>query len=153
MLVNAIYERLQEGFASTDQTPHTFNTTLNLINDLGYTETLSRTGSKTLFVTPDDVYDQWLQSKGLTYKSLTQTQKKQLFHSSMINNAYLLNLMSNVSGNPPEEAACLRRETASSLLDSVPRLNVADMPVNSLGDPEKDAWKKVREGEKQTIYM
>ncbi|MCF0202364.1 MAG: fasciclin domain-containing protein [Bacteroidaceae bacterium] len=152
-LGNSIYERLQEGFASTDQTPHTFNTTLNLINDLGYTETLSRTGSKTLFVTPDDVYDQWLQSKGLTYKSLTQTQKKQLFHSSMINNAYLLNLMSNVSGNPPEEAACLRRETASSLLDSVPRLNVADMPVNPLGDPEKDAWKKVREGEKQTIYI
>lgn len=144
-LGNSIYERLQEGITVNDGSVRTFSTTLRLIDDLGYTETLSKTGSKTVFATPDDVYDQWFQEKGITYEQLTTTQKKALFNNSMINNAYLLELMSNVSGNPPQEDLCMRRETAVTIYDSIPVYRVADMPVNMLADEEKDAWKKLRD--------
>lgn len=145
-LGNSIYERLQEGIEVNDGSQKTFNTTLRLIDDLGYTETLSKTGSKTLFVTPDDVFAEWFAANGLTYEQMTTAQKKALFNNSMINNAYLLELMSNVSGNPPQEDLCMRRETASSTYDSIPTYRYADMPVSPLdGSVEKDAWKMVRD--------
>ena len=98
-LGNSIYERLEEGIEVNGQTK-TFKTTLRLIDDLGYTETLSKTGSKTLFVASDDAYQAWFRSQNLfgvkSYEELTLEQKKQLFNGTMINNAYLLELMSNV---------------------------------------------------------
>lgn len=144
-LGNSIYERLQEGIETNDGQHRTFNTTLRLIQDLGYEETLGRTGSKTLFVTPDDVYSKWFAEKNISYEQMTMAQKKQLFHNSMINNAYLIGLMSNVSGNPPEEGNCMRRETANTVYDSIPTINVADMPVNPMGDVAKDVWAEFRE--------
>ena len=143
-LGNSIYERLQEGIETNDGKHHTFNTTLNLIKDLGYEETLGRTGSKTLFVTPDEAFDAWFKQKQTSYAALSLTQKKQLFHNSMINNAYLINLMSNVSGNPPEEGDCMRRETANTVYDSIPVMSIAEMPNDPMGDTKKDAWKDLR---------
>lgn len=143
-LGNSIYERLQEGITVKDGSTRSFNTMLRLIDDLGYTETLSKTGSKTLFATPDDVYDQWFKDNNLTYDQLTTTQKKALFNGAMINNAYLLELMSSVSGNPPQEGLCVRRETAATIFDSIPVYRNADMPVNPLADEEKDAWAHLR---------
>jgi len=139
-LGNSIYERLQEGIETNDGQVRTFNTTLKLIQDLGYEETLGRTGSKTLFVTPDDVYAKWFADKHISYEQMTMAQKKQLFHNSMINNAYLIGLMSNVSGNPPEEGNCMRRETASTIYDSIPLIQVSEMPVNPMNDVNKDVW-------------
>ena len=143
-LGNSIYERLQGGITVSDGSTKSFNTMLRLIDDLGYTETLSKTGSKTLFATPDDIYDQWFKDNNLTYEQLTTTQKKALFNGAMINNAYLLELMSSVSGNPPLEGMCVRRETAATIYDSIPVYRVSDMPVNPLADEEKDAWAKLR---------
>lgn len=144
-LGNSIYERLQEGIEVNDGTQKTFNVTLQLIDDLGYKETLSKTGSKTLFATPDDVYEQWFSEKGLTYDQLSTAQKKALFNNSMINNAYLLELLSNVSGNPPQEDLCMRRPTSATTYDSIPVYRNADMPVSPLdGTDEADAWKTVR---------
>ncbi|MCQ2255418.1 MAG: hypothetical protein MJZ29_07965 [Bacteroidaceae bacterium] len=144
-LGNSIYERLQEGIETNDGQVRSFNTTLRLIQDLGYEETLGRTGSKTLFVTPDDVYSKWFAEKGISYEQMTMAQKKQMFHNSMINNAYLIGLMSNVSGNPPEEGNCMRRETANTVYDSIPTINVSDMPVNPMGNFSKDVWAEFRE--------
>lgn len=152
-LGNSIYERLQEGITVNDGSKKSFSTMLRLIDDLGYTETLSKTGSKTLFATPDDVYDQWFKDNNLTYEQLTTTQKKALFNGSMINNAYLIELMSSVSGNPPMEGMCMRRETAATIFDSIPVYKVADMPVNPLADEEKDAWAKLRrQGQDVRMY-
>ena len=53
-LGNSIYERLQEGIDGKS-----FNYTLRLIDDLGQSEVLSQTGSKTLFVASDEDYDKW----------------------------------------------------------------------------------------------
>ncbi len=152
-LGNSIYERLQEGITVNDGSVKTFDTTLRLIDDLGYKSTLSKTGSKTIFATPDDAYAEWFSKKGITYDQLTLAQKKRLFNNTMINNAYLIELMSNVSGNPPEKGLCMRRQTAASIYDSISSITVAEMPVNPFDDVEKDAWAQLRASNKSVpIY-
>jgi len=155
-LGNSIYERLQEGIDGKS-----FNYTIRLIDDLGQTDVLSQTGSKTLFVTSDEEYDKWFSSNSWgvrSYDELTTSQKKQLFNGTMINNAYLIELMSNTeattTNGDPEKGMCMRRETAASIYDNVPTMNPADFPSNvSLpGDPVNKAWKEVRDANKP-IYV
>ncbi|MBQ9636618.1 MAG: fasciclin domain-containing protein [Prevotella sp.] len=132
-LGNSIYERLQED--------GNYNYTLRLIDDLGQTAVLSQTGSKTLFVADDGVYDEFFKSNtwGVRkYDDLTSAQKKLLFNSAMVNNAYLVELLSNVSGNPPMEGQCMRRETAASVFDSVARIYPDQMPNTSFWAKYKD---------------
>lgn len=145
-LGNSIYERLGEGITTTDGKQCTFNYTVRLINDLEYTETLSKTGSKTLFATPDHVFEAWLQAKGKKYEDLTMAEKKQIFKNSMINNAYLLNLMSNSSGNPPQEGQTMRRETEASIYDNIPQMSPDDMPLTEIGDPKRMPWEELIAG-------
>ena len=152
-LGNSIYERLEEGIEVNGQTK-TFKTTLRLIDDLGYTETLSKTGSKTLFVASDDAYQAWFSSQNLfgvkSYEELTLEQKKQLFNGTMINNAYLLELMSNVPATSdntlPEQGMCMRRETSASMFDNIPVYKAEDFPINNeiADDPVNKAWNTVR---------
>lgn len=128
-LGNSIYERLME--------EGNYNTTLKLVDDLGQTEVLRHTGSKTLFVANDEAYAQWFANNkwGVrSYDQLSLAQKKLLFNSSMINNAYLIELMSNVSGNPPETGLCMRRNTALTIYDSVYTIKPEDMPMTEFWD-------------------
>lgn len=122
-LGNSIYERLQnEG---------NYSITLKLIDDLGQKDVLSQTGSKTLFVADDDAYNAFFANNSWgvrKYEDMTSAQKKLLLNSAMINNAYLVELLSSVSGNPPMEGKCMRRETAVSVYDSVARIYPAMMP-------------------------
>ena len=155
-LGNSIYERLQEGIDGKS-----FNYTIRLINDLGQAEVLSQTGSKTLFVASDEEYDKWFSSNtwGVrSYDELTAAQKKQLFNGTMINNAYLIELMSNTEASTvngdPEKGMCMRRETAASIYDNVPVMNPSQFPSNPSvpGDPVNKAWKEVRDANKP-IYL
>ncbi len=146
-LGNSIYERLEEGIEVNGQM-QSFDITLNLINDLGQTEVLSKTGSKTLFVTTDEAYAEWFKTNDWgvrSYDQLTLTQKKLLLNNAMVNNAYLLELMSNVSGNPPQDGLCMRRPTATSIYDSVPVMTVSEMPVDPLQKTRLDSWAPLRE--------
>ena len=152
-LGNSIYERLEEGIEVDGQTK-TFKTTLRLIDDLKYKETLSKTGSKTLFVASDDAYQAWFNSNNIfgvrSYEDLSEGQKKQLFNGTMINNAYLIELMSNIPAKSdntlPESGMCMRRETAASSLDNIPVMNVENFPINNsiADDPVNRAWGNVR---------
>lgn len=122
-LGNSIYERLQND--------GNYSFTLKLIDDLGQAGVLSQTGSKTLFVADDEAYRAFFNENewGVkSYDDLTMAQKKLLLNSAMINNAYLVELLSSVSGNPPMEGKCMRRETAASVYDSIPRIFPVDMP-------------------------
>ena len=122
-LGNSIYERLEE--------EGTYKYTLRLIDDLGQKEVLRQTGSKTLFVATDEVYDAFFRQNdwGVRgYDDLTGAQKKLLLNSAMVNNAYLLELLSNVSGNPPLKGQCMRRETSASVFDSISRTYPSQMP-------------------------
>lgn len=128
-LGNSIYERLQE--------EGTYTTMLRLIDDLGQTEVLGHTGSKTLFAADDEAFSQWFQTNAWgarSYEQLTEAQKKMLLNSAMINNAYLIELMANVSGNPPMEGMAMRRETASSIYDSVCVMLPSQMPTTRAWD-------------------
>ncbi|MBR7065669.1 MAG: fasciclin domain-containing protein [Prevotella sp.] len=135
-LGDSIYEQLQDD-------GH-FTTLLKLIDDLDQKEVLSHTGSKTLFAANDEAFAQWFSHNNWgvrDYSKLTTAQKKMLLNNSMINNAYLIELLSNVSGNPPMEGMCMRRETASSIYDSVYIMKPTDMPNTA-------AWAKFKESGK-----
>jgi len=129
-LGNSIYERLQE--------EGNYSTTLKLIDDLNYTGVLSQTGSKTLFVANDDAYADWFRTNSWgvrKYEDLSTAQKKLLLNNEMVNNAYLIELLSNISATgsatEPLKGRCMRRASAVTIYDSVPRLLPKDMPSTS----------------------
>lgn len=144
-LGSSIYEELEKR--------GNFSTTLALINDedvspkdvngeTANARTLRLTGSKTLFVANDDAYKAFFKSNpwGVRrYEDLTVAQKKLLFNSSVVNQAYLIELMSNIASETaePEAGACMRRSTNSVIYDSVPKLTAKDMPDN-------EYWAKYR---------
>ena len=139
-LGNSIYERLQED-------GH-YSTVLRLIDDDpdNMKEVLGHTGSKTLFVADDDAYEAWFQNNSWgvrRYEDLTTAQRKLLLKNAMINNAYLIELMSNVSGTPPKEGMAMRRETASTIYDSVYVMSAAEMPTTSVWAPFKSRGKSI----------
>ena len=132
-LGNSIYERLQED--------GNYTTLLRLADDLGQTEVLSHTGSKTLFAANDSAFQAWFGNNkwGVkNYSQLSTAKKKMLLNNSMINNAYLIELLSNVSGTPPLEGMCMRRETATSIYDSVEIMSTDKMPPTA-------AWQRFRD--------
>ncbi|MBN2765246.1 MAG: fasciclin domain-containing protein [Paludibacteraceae bacterium] len=131
-LGESIYEQLQLGYIGEDGTKHTFTTFLKLIDDIGYSEVLKKTGSKTLFVSDDAAFDRFYTSNNWgvsSYEGFSIAQKKLILNSAMINNAYLVELLSNTEG--PVEGQALRRTTAISYIDSVNFENPADLPENN----------------------
>ena len=124
-LGNSIYEELKSY--------GNYNYTIRLIDDLGQTSVLSQTGSKTIFIADDAAYEDFFRTNSWgvrKYEELSTGQKKILLNSSMINNAYLIELLSNLGGNPPQQGLCMRRETAVSVLDSVAKMSPDVMPDN-----------------------
>ena len=135
-LGNSIYERLQED--------GNYTTLLRLVDDLEQTEVLSHTGSKTLFAANDSAFQAWFGNNpwGVKeYSKLSKAQKKMLLNNTMINNAYLIELLSNVSGTPPLEGMCMRREAATTIYDSVEIMSPAKMPQTA-------AWQRYRDRDK-----
>lgn len=127
-LGNSIYERLDED--------GNYKTMLKLIDDLGQHEVLSHTGSKTLFAANDEAFNDWFKNGNPwgvnSYDKLSLAQKKLLLNNSMVNNAYLIELLSNGKpqgeDNHPEEGRTMRRLTASSVYDSVQIMRPDQMP-------------------------
>ena len=141
-LGNSIYERLEEDGHYT--------TMLKLIDDLGQHEVLSHTGSKTLFAANDSAFQQWFakNSWGVSsYGRLSLSQKKLLLNNSMINNAYLIELLSNGrpqgEDNHPEEGRTMRRETATSIYDSVQIMRPEKMPNTDVWAKFKNAGRSI----------
>lgn len=140
-LGNSIYERL-----SNDPDGQKYTYLLRLIDDLGQKEILAHTGSRTLFAADDAAFDRWFKNNkwGVdSYEKLTLPQKNLLLNTSIIKNAYLIELMSNKAGNPPTKGGSMRRLTATSILDSVPLLDPQKMPSNLAWDYYKTQGKYV----------
>ena len=120
---NSIYSYLAGNGNYTNMT--------RIIDDLGYTAVLNKTGSKTLFVADDDAFARFYANNSFgvrSYEQLSEAQKRMLLFGAMINNSYQLNYLCNTEG--PVEGACMRRLSALSPYDSVPRLRPEDMPDN-----------------------
>lgn len=103
----------------------TFSTYLWLVDQLDYKEVLSRTGSKTVFPANDEAFDRFFASEpwpGVKSKEdLTEAQKKILLYTSMLDNAMLVNMMSNVNnGNTGViKGKAMKHATSISVIDTV----------------------------------
>lgn len=127
-----------------------YKTTLSLIDDLGFHEQMSRTGSVTIFVADDDAFTEWFKTNNWgvrSYNQLTTAQKKQLLNKSMIKNAYLIELMSNVSSTPPEPGKAMRRHNSTSIFDSIYVMKHEDMNENL------SAWAWYKQNKKDIILF
>ncbi len=146
-LGNSIYERLQD--------EGNYKYTLRLIDDLDQKEVLSHTGSRTLFAANDSAFQKWFENNqwGVrSYDELKESQKKLLLYNSMIDNAYLLELLSNKKSDgdagTPLFGRTMRRTTAASVYDSVCVMTVSGgtdtMPDNQYWAPLRAAGKSIR---------
>ncbi len=113
-----------------------FNTYLRLVDDLGYTEILSKTGSKTVFPANDEAFGRFFQKNdwGVTsYEQLSEAQKKLLLYSSMIDNAMLVSMLSNTSGSGGiVRGYAMKHKTAISATDTITHIySAAGMPENN----------------------
>lgn len=137
-LGGSIYQELKE----PDQAKLTgsFTYYLRLVDDLGLSETLSRTGSKTVFPANDEAFNTFFASNdwGVTsYDQLTVSQKKLLLYNSMLDNALLISMMSNMSNangsdNLVLTGQAMKHQTNISVIDTVQHLNKGvGIPANN----------------------
>lgn len=144
-LGGSIYQELK----NPEYLTGTFTTYLRLVDDLGYAEVLDRTGSKTVFPANDEAFQRFFQSNDWgvkSYSDLSEAQKKMLLYSSMLDNALLLNMLSNVSNTNSAEGTvtkgmAVKHQTQLSVTDSIQHITrEALMPQNN------PFWDKYREG-------
>ncbi|MBR1484481.1 MAG: hypothetical protein IJ612_02160 [Prevotella sp.] len=115
----------------------TFTNYVRLIDDLGYAETLGKTGSKTVFPANDEAFARFYQNNswGVTrYEDLTEAMKKQLLYSSMLDNALLVEMLSNISNGATAvtQGQSLKHTTSANVIDTITFLRGrSEMPQNN----------------------
>ena len=143
-LGTSIYETLKEGFKN-DSTGefYTFNNFVRLIEDLDQVSILAKTGSKTLFVADDKAFERFFQdcpfydgngNKVTSYDQLSKAQKTMILNGSMLNNVYQVAMLSSSPGgdnSAPLLGNCMRRVSASTILDTIPVVKPSQMPSNN----------------------
>ena len=148
---NTIYGYLQER--------GNFSTYLRLIDDLGQTDYLSKTGSITLFIANDDAFKSFFQSNpwGVSsYEGLSLAQKKLLLNTAMIGNVYPISMLSTASaGNSSLKGRAVRQYTTLGLADSVQLVKIDKTEVTGAdgsvsytykGDlPQNSHWDWIRQ--------
>ena len=158
----SIYDELN------NRTDRTFKTTIRLVNDLGYKDVLSKTGSLTLFVADDKAYEHFFQTTTWkdgngnpirSYDQLSTNQKRVLLNNSMLNNAYVMEKLSNTENNGKN--LCLRQVSNATATDTVPYWRWYQLPEN-LNQPDADGtddtgdtkyWNNYRREARGGIYM
>jgi uncharacterized surface protein with fasciclin (FAS1) repeats len=115
----------------------TFRNYVRLIDDLGYAETLAKTGSKTVFPANDEAFDRFYKNNSWgvsSYADLTPAMKRQLLYGSMLDNAILVEMLSNISDGAtavlPGQA--IKHATAANVIDTITYIRAReDMPHNN----------------------
>lgn len=129
-LGSSIYDYLKE--------QGNFSVMLQLIDDMGYAEVLSKTGSKTLFPADDEAFSRFFQSNpygARSYDDLSVAQKRIIINSSMIDMAYLSDMLPNIATNNSTtyessgNGLALRRFTSSTYLDTIQAVAADQMPA------------------------
>lgn len=136
---------------------------------------LSKTGSKTVFAANDQAWQKFFDANrnlpetnpwhnAQSYEQLSRNQKKLLLHTSMLNNAIVMENLASSSGSTPMRGQYLRRYTDIEAVDSVTKIAVADLPwtywdvskqatEEGAASPEVDQWSRIRNGGYDSIYM
>ena len=140
-LGNSIYEAMKHPEALTAGTGNvlqgTFTNYLRLIDDLGYAETLAKTGSKTVFPANDEAFDRFYKNNqwGVRrYEDLTNAMKRQLLYGSMLDNALLVEMLANISDGSTavRQGQAMKHTTGADVIDTITFLpNQAAMPANN----------------------
>ena len=178
-LNSSIYQSLQDGVEHTlddgSKKMLTFNTYLRLLSDPDVnpanvrplSDVLGRTGSKTVFVADDEAWEKFFRENAdlpeinpwhtaTSYENLTLSQKKLLIHTSMLNNAIVMeNLASSEgSGNArPVRGEYMRRFTDVELTDTIAYETPENLPY-SFNVNEKDYWARFRaENDGKGLYL
>jgi uncharacterized surface protein with fasciclin (FAS1) repeats len=116
------------------------------VQDAGvnYTEVLKTTGTKTVFVANDAAFEAFFTDNpyGIRkFEDFTTAQKRALFFSCMLNDAYLMEMMSSTpsSGDSkPNQGQAMRRTTSWSVLDSIPFEKGDRLPDNPYWEPYRE---------------
>ena len=146
-----------------------FTTVVRLIEDLGYKEVLAKTGSKTLFAADDKAYESffknnttWIGKNGTLareYDDLTDSQKRWLLNGSMLNSAYVLEMLAHLG---KDKNQCLRQMSAITPVDTIRYWNWDELPENlNVGETDEEGnvigdnlfWEKFRAKKSGGIYM
>jgi len=117
-----------------------FTNFLHLIDDCGYADVISKTGSMTLFAANDEAFEQFFASNewGVkSYADLSDAQKKLLLNSARIGNPYPTSMLSTAEGDVKGEVC--RRASSQSLYDSVPVLSTLSAQL-----PDNPKWNVLR---------
>lgn len=162
-LNTSIFESLQH--PKDELKGKTFNTYMRLLadkdvntGDRDLTDVLSRTGSKTVFVSDDEGWNAFFEKNktlpeknpwhyATSFETLSEAQKKLLIHTSMLNNAIVMeNLASSEAqgSNSPTRGEYMRRYTDVESTDSITYVPSEDIPV-SYSPYDKDYWARFRQ--------
>lgn len=133
-LGKSIYEELENPEGTNLK--GTFQTYLRLIDDLGYKDVMSKTGSKTVFVANDSAYNEFFKSNSWgvsSYEQLTEPMKKQLFYASMLDNAILTEGLSNIDegGTSLARGVAMKHQTAANATDTIYHIWMSNLPKNN----------------------
>ena len=110
---------------------------LRVIEDLEYRSVLEKTGSKTLFVADDEAFMAGIKAEwGFdTYEQLTDAHKRIILNNAMLDNAYLLEMLSKWPSadafGEPTAGRCLRLETSANVTDTIGFFYDKDLPQNN----------------------
>lgn len=133
---------------------------VRLIDDLGLKDVLSTTGSRTLFVANDSAFQRFYEKNAAdaaanpdapwgnatSYDKLSKAQKKLLLNSAMLNNAYLMEMMSRSEGSVVK-GSNMRKITSVELTDSVPVLKKDEFPTSE-NPVDKNYWEQYKAKDK-----
>lgn len=114
---------------------------VRIIDSTGYAETLKRTGSKTIFVVKDEAFEHFFSNNSLgirNFEDFSESQLSSILFSNMLNDTYLLEMLTNISGLPPVKGQAMRRVASLPVLNSVPYETGDDIPANGYWDRFRD---------------
>ncbi len=155
-LKSSIYESLEDKGAYTNYLRLLGDPDVNPTTARPLTEVLSRTGSKTVFVANDSAWDAFYAQNRLLpesnpwhtatcYENLSASQKKLLIHTSMLNNAIVMENLSSSDGSISSRGSYMRRYTDVNATDSITHVDGSSLPINyNVGNEEEDFWSRFR---------
>lgn len=156
-LSSSIYKGLQDRGVFTTYLRLLSDKDVNPENVRPLSEVLNQTGSKTVFVANDEAFDNFFKHNATlpesdpwhtatSYDKLSRAQKLLLIHTSMLNNAIVMENLASSSGDNPVRGQYLRRYTDVELTDSVTFLQGSAIP-HHYNPSDKDYWKRFRSTE------
>lgn len=156
-LSTSIYKGLQDRGVFTTYLRLLGDKEVNPENMRPLSEVLDRTGSKTVFVANDEAFEKFFKHNATlpesdpwhtatSYENLSHAQKLLLIHTSMLNNAIVMENLTSSSGDNPVRGEYLRRYTDVELTDSVTYLQGEEIP-HHYNPNDKDYWGRFRSTE------